>query len=102
MRARAFDELIHIDEIKLPFGALDLLPVNGGFNGVSVESGHGIPYLRKFAGPGAGVVNLSAENEERLAVHQKCESAIFLDQLGSIGREGRGQEKQCNNSDDEK
>jgi hypothetical protein len=58
--------------------------------------------LREFGGPGAGVVNLAAEDEIGLAIDEEGPAAVFLDELGSVGSvggiagEGGGEEKKEN------
>ena len=100
--AGAGDERVDIGEIEFALLGFELFPVNGGFESVGVEKGHALPDLREFGGPGAGVVNLAAEDEIGLAIDEEGPAAVFLDELGSVGSvggiagEGGGEEKKEN------
>ncbi len=93
VRASTVDYSVDVGEIELTWLTLELLPVNRGFDSVGMQSGHGLPHLRQFAGPGARVVNLPAEDEERLAINEEGVAAILLHEAwwfgcGSLGAGG--------------
>ena len=90
----ALDKLVDVGEIKFAGFGLDLLPVNRGFHGVGVQGCHRSEHLRQLGGPGAGVVDLAAQDQIGLAFDQKGPATVFLDQLGGFNsiRGGYGKE----------
>ena len=87
MSAGAFDDLIDIGEIEMAFLCLKLFPVDRRFDSIGMQRRHGFPYLRQFARPSAGVVNLAAENQIGAAVNQQRVAAIFLNDFWGFGSE---------------
>jgi hypothetical protein len=57
--------------IVMPFGGFELLPVDGHFHRIDAQVFHGRPYLRQHRRPGARIVNLSAQHEERRTIHEE-------------------------------
>ncbi len=82
--ARLRDQQVHVGEVEGALGGLDLLPVDGGLDGIGVHGFGGAPRTGKGRGPCAGVVDLAAEDEERLAVDDEGEAAILLLKVGNV------------------
>ena len=68
MLARLAQQRVEEREIELAFDGLDLLPGDGHADGVGLQLLHRRPDLWQHGRPGAGVVHLRAEHEERRAV----------------------------------
>ena len=94
--ARLCNQQVHVGEVECPLGGLHLLPVDGGLDGVHMHGFSSAPGGGKRRGPRAGVVDLAAQDEERLAIDDKCVASILLLQMGNVaglGRSDRGEER---------
>ena len=78
------DEQVHIGEVECALGGLHLLPVDGGLDGIGVHGFGGAPGGGKGRGPGAGVVDLAAEQKERLAIDNQGEAVVSLLKMGNL------------------
>jgi hypothetical protein len=82
--AGTFDDGVHIVKIELSWLRLDLLPLDWSLDGIGVQGSHRFPDLREFAGPAAGVVDLSTEDEVWPAIHHQSITGILFDEPGTI------------------
>jgi hypothetical protein len=85
-------------EIKFVLLGFELFPVDGGFEGIEVEIFCCQPCAGQQGGPGAGVVDLAAEDEVGFAIDQERVAAVVGDELGHGGLRGcsgRGDETYC-------
>ena len=98
MLASAVHDSVDVAEVEFAGLRLELLPIDGSLDGVGMQCGHGLPHLRQFARPGAGVVNLAAENEKGLAINQQGVTTVLLHESrrfgGERGKEGGREEKE--------
>ena len=86
--AAFLEEGIDDGEIVLALDGLDLLPIDGHFNGVGVHGFDGGPHAGHHARPGAGVVGLAAEHEEGRAIDEEGVAAVLGDDFGHVGGGG--------------
>ena len=78
---------IDIREVELARLGFELFPVDRRFESIGVQRGHRFPHLRKLAGPGAGVMNLSSEDEVGTPVDEQGMASGFVDQTRRFGGE---------------
>ena len=97
--ACAIHDGVNVGEVEFAGLWLELFPINGSLDGVGVQRSHRLPNLRQFAGPGAGVVNLTTENEERLAVNQQSVATILLHEPRRFGSERVGERSRKENDE---
>ena len=90
MLAGVGEEGAEVGEVEVAGGGFELLPVDGGFEGVEAEVLGGGPDLVEHGGPGAGVVDLGAEHEVGLAVDEEGGVAVLVDDAGEFGVWGFG------------
>lgn len=81
MLACAVDEGVYVGEVEVALRGLELFPVDGGFEGVGMQVGHGLKDLRQLAWPCARIVDLAAEHEEGFAIDEEGVAAVLVDDL---------------------
>src|SRR5690349_10629250 len=82
--ASSANQLVHDAKVEAACLSLDLLPIDGSFDGVGMQGCHRFPYLRQLRRPGAGVVDLPSKNQIRFAFNEKRPPAVLLDQARSL------------------
>ena len=88
--ARLVDQQIDVAEVEAAACRLDLLPVDRGLDRIGMHRFGGAPRVRQRRGPGAGVVDLTAQNQKWLAIDDQREAVIALLQVRDLGGLGRG------------
>src|SRR5712691_5141156 len=76
-----FQQFVNDGKIKFSRLRFHLLPVDRPFHGVGMHVFEQGPYLRQRRRPGAGIVDLSAENQVRAPIHQQSIAPVSLDEL---------------------
>src|SRR5690606_4267994 len=79
MVTRTVHQRVYFSEVELSGFGFYGLPVYGGFYGITVEFFHLWPDAGQDGGPGAGVPELSTQDEEGFAIYIQCIFAIFPD-----------------------
>ena len=77
----AREKLIHDRVVELARLRLELLPIDRDFEGVGLGRLDGRPDPGQHRRPGAGIVALRAEDQERRAVHDQRVTSVFTHQM---------------------
>ena len=83
--ARLLYQFIHNRKIEAAGPRLQLLPVDRCFDCVRMDGLNRRPNLGQHRRPGARVVDLRTQNEERLAIDQQRVAVVFFDEPWHFG-----------------
>lgn len=96
--AGLFQQRVDHRKVEMPLLRLDLLPGDGHFHRVDVERLHRRPDTRQGTGPGAGIVGLRAQHQERRSIDDQRMAPLLLHDMGRVAclgdsRDGRHKQR---------